>query len=239
MEQNKPIKGLGDRVKDAIHSTGLNKLAETYTKTTGKDCGCKKRQLLFNEWYSGHKDIKHYTKHISKPDVPGKPQREDWYKVRGLNNPIVQIFIQKARKLDWSQHNLWFAGGILHDWFTKDIDCIITGPYEPERIHQLQFGLILKGFNVGLYPDVIYTDENWDHVQVCNKWLKTGETTKQKWYYSHNRTVINKDKTYCFSAEGIQQNKDGFWVKELDIPYKDLQQKYNERNYQHPPLKII
>lgn len=239
MDENKIVKGLGDYAKDIIEKTNLDYIAKAYEKLSGKDCGCGARKDFLNQFYSGHKDIQQYTKFIAKPDVPGRPFRKEWYKVRGLNNPIVQAFIQKAQKLDWGNHNLWFVGGILHDWFTKDIDCVITGPYEPEKIHNLQFKLISSGFNVGLFPDVIYTDENWDHMPVYTEWLKSGKTINQKWYYSHNQTVINNDKIYCFRAEGIERNSDGFWVKDLQIPYKNMQKKYAKRNYVKSPLKII
>ncbi len=33
-------KGLGDLVADFTHATRLDKLAELYTRCTGKDCGC-------------------------------------------------------------------------------------------------------------------------------------------------------------------------------------------------------
>lgn len=41
-------KGLGDWVSDFTHATGLNKLAEWYTDTTGNDCGCEKRREELN-----------------------------------------------------------------------------------------------------------------------------------------------------------------------------------------------
>jgi hypothetical protein len=41
-------KPLGDTVADFTHATGLNKLAETYTRVTGRDCGCEKRRRLLN-----------------------------------------------------------------------------------------------------------------------------------------------------------------------------------------------
>jgi hypothetical protein len=41
--------GLGDAVADFTQQTGLDQLASTYTKITGKDCGCKARQAKLNE----------------------------------------------------------------------------------------------------------------------------------------------------------------------------------------------
>ena len=41
--------GFGDTVEKFTHKTGLNKIAEAYTKVTGKDCGCSKRKDLLNK----------------------------------------------------------------------------------------------------------------------------------------------------------------------------------------------
>ena len=42
-------RGLGDTVYKITHATGLDKLAEMYTKITGKPCGCAERQEALNK----------------------------------------------------------------------------------------------------------------------------------------------------------------------------------------------
>ena len=37
-------KGLGDTVAKIAKSVGADRVAKAYEKTTGKDCGCNKRQ---------------------------------------------------------------------------------------------------------------------------------------------------------------------------------------------------
>ena len=44
-------RGLGDTVYKITHATGLDKLAEIYTKITGKPCGCDKRQDALNKLF--------------------------------------------------------------------------------------------------------------------------------------------------------------------------------------------
>lgn len=39
---------LGDLVADVTHATGLDRVSQTYTKLTGKDCGCDQRQESLN-----------------------------------------------------------------------------------------------------------------------------------------------------------------------------------------------
>jgi len=47
----RPSKGLGDTVAKFTHAVGLDKVAEAYTKVTGKPCGCDKRQERLNEQF--------------------------------------------------------------------------------------------------------------------------------------------------------------------------------------------
>jgi hypothetical protein len=42
-------RGLGDTIYKITHATGLNKLAEMYTKVTGQPCGCSNRQEALNK----------------------------------------------------------------------------------------------------------------------------------------------------------------------------------------------
>lgn len=44
---------LGDAAAGVIQATGLDKLAEGYTRITGRDCGCKARQEWLNRWFPG------------------------------------------------------------------------------------------------------------------------------------------------------------------------------------------
>jgi len=44
-------KGLGDTIANITHATGLDKLAELYTKITGKPCGCGSRQEYLNKLF--------------------------------------------------------------------------------------------------------------------------------------------------------------------------------------------
>jgi hypothetical protein len=41
--------GLGDTIAKITHATGMDKLAELYTKITGRDCGCTSRQEALNK----------------------------------------------------------------------------------------------------------------------------------------------------------------------------------------------
>lgn len=41
-------KGLGDTIEKITTATGIKKVVDTVSKTTGKDCGCGKRKEALN-----------------------------------------------------------------------------------------------------------------------------------------------------------------------------------------------
>ena len=49
MEQTNKSKGLGDTIEKITTVTGIKKVAETISKVTGKDCGCKARREALNK----------------------------------------------------------------------------------------------------------------------------------------------------------------------------------------------
>ena len=49
-------RGLGDTIAKFTHATGIDKVAEFYTRVTGKDCGCKGRQEALNKLVPYSKD---------------------------------------------------------------------------------------------------------------------------------------------------------------------------------------
>lgn len=49
--EDSPARGLGDTVARIAKVTGAVRLAEAYTKLTGWDCGCKRRQTKLNEMF--------------------------------------------------------------------------------------------------------------------------------------------------------------------------------------------
>ncbi len=45
---DQPSRGLGDTVAKITRATGLDRLAHAYTRVTGRDCGCGRRQTELN-----------------------------------------------------------------------------------------------------------------------------------------------------------------------------------------------
>ena len=44
-------KGLGDTIEKITKATGIKTVVDTVSKTTGKDCGCNKRQQTLNRMF--------------------------------------------------------------------------------------------------------------------------------------------------------------------------------------------
>ena len=42
-------KPLGELAADFTHATGIEQLAEAYTRVTGRDCGCERRRQKLND----------------------------------------------------------------------------------------------------------------------------------------------------------------------------------------------
>jgi len=51
MNWNEQPEGLGDTIAQLAHALGADKVAESWTKATGKDCGCKKRREALNKMF--------------------------------------------------------------------------------------------------------------------------------------------------------------------------------------------
>ena len=55
-----------------------------------------------------------------------------------LGDEEYKGFIDLLMDIDWTGYDAWLVGGITGDWDTPDIDLIFLGPYDPERIKDIQ-----------------------------------------------------------------------------------------------------
>ena len=53
--EEKKSKGLGDTIEKITKATGIKKVVEKVSETTGKDCGCAKRQNTLNRLFPYNK----------------------------------------------------------------------------------------------------------------------------------------------------------------------------------------
>jgi hypothetical protein len=55
-------KGLGDTIEKMTIATGIKKMADKYSKITGKDCGCSKRKEALNKAFPYGKGSRRFAK---------------------------------------------------------------------------------------------------------------------------------------------------------------------------------
>ncbi len=57
--------------------------------------------------------------------------------MRGLQDTQFSEYYTELLKLDWTGLDLWAVGGIVSDWDTQDIDCVIMGDRPESEINAL------------------------------------------------------------------------------------------------------
>ena len=59
---------------------------------------------------------------MAKHVIYGNYECKNIRKLDGLQDPMVEIFLQEIKKLNWDHHQLWTHGSILGDSTANDID---------------------------------------------------------------------------------------------------------------------
>ena len=57
--------------------------------------------------------------------------------MKGLTDPEFLGYLDLINDLDWYEYDLWAVGGIVSDWNTYDIDCIILGEWNEARLTEI------------------------------------------------------------------------------------------------------
>ena len=78
----------------------------------------------------------------------------DFRRIYGINDPYVEEWLERIKRVDWEDYKLWVYGGILDKGVTRDIDGSIIGPWQPEKLRQLLDVCYKEAFNLRLMPDI-------------------------------------------------------------------------------------
>ncbi len=78
-----------------------------------------------------------------------------WKTLNGLT--CVDKELKEIAQLCGPEYDAWVVGGILEDRPTQDLDIIITGPNNPERINYLLEEIVYLGFKNQVWIDVKYS----------------------------------------------------------------------------------
>ena len=156
-------------------------------------------------------------------------ESDQWYGVGGPNNPIFKYLVQRIDFRTFMHYEIYVLGGILEPWLSWDVDIVVKPPeggyYDPQGIRDTMEGICKAGFEVGLFPDVSYTDDIRDSNQIIKDWknmdfeplemlrlsnrfVKNGEITnyndwekvdglyKQTWYTPNDKLLARGDHIY-------------------------------------------
>ena len=159
--------------------------------------------------------------------MQGEFERYHWYNVSGLSDPLFKKWLDRVKELDWTGYELWVYGGLLEPWYTWDIDCTVMGPYNPDRIRELLYGITRVGFNIGLRSDVKWGRELFD-------WQEYKLTNQTKYieyaYYSGSIWADGRQSNYAIL------NSDGLWMGGREWP---IQKTLNKHHNYKSPLRLI
>lgn len=78
-----------------------------------------------------------------------------WKTLNGLT--CVDKELKEIAQLCGPEYNAWVVGGILEDRDTQDLDIIITGPNDSERVNYLLEEIVEIGFKNQVWIDVKYS----------------------------------------------------------------------------------
>lgn len=78
-----------------------------------------------------------------------------WKSLNGLKS--VDKELKEIAELCGPEYEAWVVGGILEDRPTQDLDIIITGPNNPNRVNYLLEEIVYLGFKNQIWIDVKYS----------------------------------------------------------------------------------
>ena len=103
--------------------------------------------------------------------------------MRGLKDPEFLGYLDLINDLDWYDYDLWAVGGIVSDWDTYDIDCIILGEYNEARLTEI----ITEMRKLGPWSPYYTADENPfvdnnEHRRKMLIWFTHSDKLIKRWW---------------------------------------------------------
>lgn len=160
---------------------------------------------------------------------------DTWHGFKDVYHTQVQdnIRIIKSKPELFDGLELYLTGGILEGWLTWDLDWTIVGPYQPEKIKAAMDWITQVGFELGIYPDVTYTEELFD----LHEWQQTRQCD-DRWLYRYSDLFIKEGQktidmsNYILAEAGLYK----FWA-ECPFP-KNIEMDQQGHRYKKP-LKVL
>ncbi len=131
-----------------------------------------------------------------------------WKTLNGLT--CVDKELKEIAQLCGPEYDAWVVGGILEDRPTQDLDIIITGPNNPERINYLLEEIVYLGFKNQVWIDVKYSVTG--RMFVASQY--NTDMGKQSFLWaSYQPEITINNRTFRYGIE-----KDGLWQSMQRLP---------------------
>ncbi|MCP3852655.1 MAG: hypothetical protein GY694_20870 [Gammaproteobacteria bacterium] len=131
-----------------------------------------------------------------------------WKTLNGLTS--VNNELKEIAQLCGPEYDAWVVGGILEDRDTQDLDIIITGPNNPERINYLLEEIVYLGFKNQVWIDVKYSVTG--RMFVASQY--NTDMGKQSFLWaSYQPEITINNRTFRYGIE-----KDGLWQSMQRLP---------------------
>jgi len=152
--------------------------------------------------------------------IYGEFSKDEWKPLYSLESAKPVIERMKA-EIDWTGYELWVEGSILSDVLTHDIDLVVIGPLNVERINQILNKQVQIGFEEGIYVDTKWSASN----EVYDPTVYNTKTIRYAYYRPSIRV---NGRTSHFATE-----YNGLYLKDVTHPRK-------KRNIEYKlPMKLI
>ncbi len=131
-----------------------------------------------------------------------------WKTLNGLT--CVDKELKEIAQLCGPEYDAWVVGGILEDRDTQDLDIIITGPNNPNRVNYLLEEIVYLGFKNQVWIDVKYSVTG--RMFVASQY--NTDMGKQSFLWaSYQPEITINNRTFRYGIE-----KDGLWQSMQRLP---------------------
>lgn len=116
--------------------------------------------------------------------------------MKGLQDPQFKQYFDSILELDWTGLDLWAVGGIVSDWETEDIDCVILGDWDEARLYTLLKEMRERGPWSPYWtedPDPFY--DNYVHRKKMKIWIPHSEAGKMRgiwWKWPTTKELVRR-----------------------------------------------
>lgn len=160
--------------------------------------------------------------------VYGDHKCDNWNSINGIEDPLFKYWVQRIGEFT-DGYEVMLYGGVLENWDTHDIDCTITGPYNPKHIRWMLDNIIRCTLECGLFPDIKYSRSG--KLFKWSEWVGTGESVTIE--YSYYRGSFNYNGALIEFAE---LNSSGLWNGTKKWPInKTLNKNHNYKD----PIRLL